>query len=394
MLKKLSWALCVALLMAIVPSAVLADYQDYPEYPDYTAELEIIPIFAVEPVMVSVRIEGLSETLFYDFGILTDAMTIHELFLALDVDLLYGISEDGLLWFSSIFGIEESVEDYLIWLLAINNELVIGDIDQIIFNDGDEIVVFLVNWQYGSYAFFTPSIVEKVAGETVELELNVFIFDEPPFPVAGALLEIVSDSPTDRMFRYTDENGRVELTFAQAGIYLVSASLYNEEGVNLISRPMALLLVGESEHPPLLTLDDLSDEDLEYFIEQLAYDVEQFGLPFEQLIHEHEFYVSGPEKGIWVDRYGGTIWFDGDFIMPELAVFTLDDDTVMLPFRQVIEDLLGGRVVWEADARRVTAEVRGQVVGFSLAGESMPIVVVNDRIYVPAEAIEEFFLRP
>ena len=282
MLKKLSWALCAALVMVLIPSAVLADdpdYEndlDYPAYegyedydlPDYD---ETEAVSDDEAITVSVRIESLTETLFYDSVTVSEAANVLELLLALDLD------------------------EYLVLELTINGEEVTGDLSQIAINDGDELHIFLVE---------------------------------------------------------------------------------------------------ESEEPPLLTLDDLTDEDLEYFMEQLAYDVEQFGVPFEQIFDEHEFYVTGPEKGIWVDRYGGTIWFDGDFIMPELAAFTLDDDTIMLPFRQVIEDLLGGMVVWDADARRVTAEVRGQVVGFSLAGSSIPVIIVNDRIYVPAEAIEEFFIRP
>jgi hypothetical protein len=105
-----------------------------------------------------------------------------------------------------------------------------------------------------------------------------------------------------------------------------------------------------------------------------------------------DHYVTGPQFGIFVDRYGGTLWFDGDFIMPELGAFPLDDDTVLVPFRDVVEGLLAGRVYWDVAGRHVTATVGGTVVGFSLDGASIPVVIINDRIYVPAEAIEEFFL--
>ena len=87
---------------------------------------------------------------------------------------------------------------------------------------------------------------------------------------------------------------------------------------------------------------------------------------------------------LWIDHYGGTIWLAGRYIMPEPGPF-IYEETVMVPFRAVVEGLLDGTVSYENAARSVNAEVNGRTVSFCLDDEM--VLVVWDTAFVPEEYI-------
>jgi len=311
--KKVAMALCLALVLALVPQGVYA---------------------AQAMALVSVRVEGAEETLFFDYGVvIAENTSVLELLLALDIGVEYNENDMGA-WLTEILGLEDDVEHS--WMYAVNNELPDVSVDAFMLQDGDELVVYFLNWQNASYAFFTPSIVEVLTNEAVELQLMTYEWGVGASPVAGALLSIVSDSPTDRMFRYTDEDGRVELSFMHPGRFYVSASLNGS-----ISRPMSLWLVGAAE----------------------------------------------PE--LWVDQYSRTVWYGANYIVPEV-IFSADETAaLMLPFREVVEHLLGGSVYWNGESRRVSAQFGDKNADFSI--EDAEVTVHNSRVFVPFEAFMDLF---
>jgi len=112
---------------------------------------------------------------------------------------------------------------------------------------------------------------------------------------------------------------------------------------------------------------------------------------------EMDFYnqneiIFEAEDRLWVDNYGGSIWFDGRYITPQLIPF-IQDDSSMIPFRAVVEELLNGTVDWDEAARKVTAEAYGQEINFFMESADILITIVNDRIFVPVEVIITFFLN-
>lgn len=265
MLKKLTWALVVALTMAIIPMGIFAEEP-------------------VETFVVSVQVDLDTEVLFFDANLEIGAdadMTVLDLLLFLEMEEMLGDEELSL-------------------QVIVNSTMSEVDLAEFVLEDGDYL---LVSFNSGT-----------VPTEDFE-DLTLDLFD------------ITTIEP--------------------------------------VEMPVAEPVAPAAPQPiPAYVFGDLMD-----------------------------YYVTGPVFGIFVDRYGGTLWFEGDFIMPELAAFPLDDDTVLVPFRDVVEGLLAGQVYWDIEGRHVTAQAGGVLVGFSLDGASIPVVVINDRIYVPAEAIEEFFLE-
>ena len=87
---------------------------------------------------------------------------------------------------------------------------------------------------------------------------------------------------------------------------------------------------------------------------------------------------------LWVDHYGGTIWLDSRYIMPQPGAFTCDDGTVMLPFRAVMEGLFCLDVTWEENSRIITVEENGQVI-YEVSLDEQCVVVVENRAYAPLD---------
>ena len=93
---------------------------------------------------------------------------------------------------------------------------------------------------------------------------------------------------------------------------------------------------------------------------------------------------------LWVDQYGGTIWYEGVYIVPEPGPF-IYGDTVMLPFRAVVEELFDGHVDWDHFSNKVTGSTSGQIATFHLNDKNLPVIVVQDRAFVPQKFIEQNF---
>jgi hypothetical protein len=174
------------------------------------------------------------------------------------------------------------------------------------------------------------------------LQLTGVHFADGEFPVAGAAIDISSDAPTDRMMRYTDEDGVISLVFNNPGLYEISASLYNEDGINTISRPYTRVMVGVSEHPPL----------------------------------------------IMVNIDAGTIHVYGALVETEQRPMVVNGVT-MVPFRAVAEEL-GAVVGWNEARREVTAVLYGVTAArFNLDEELEGVSLLNiaGRVYVPVSFI-------
>ena len=92
-----------------------------------------------------------------------------------------------------------------------------------------------------------------------------------------------------------------------------------------------------------------------------------------------------------MDIYGGTIWLEGEYITPTNHIF-VSEGVVMLPFREVVERLLGGQVSWDAATRTASAQVGSLQVQLALNTTNIPYTIVNDRIFIPAQHIENLFL--
>jgi len=349
MLKKFSLALCMALFAALIPAGAAA----YEEAVTLPADIDPIP-----QIMVSVRVEGLNETLFHDYGVIIyEGMTVLDTLLSLDIDVVYDVTDAGA-WISGISG--AMTDDVHAWMYAVNRELPTVSMDEFVLSDGGELVVSLLNWQYGSFAFFTPSIVEVLAGESTVLTLEALHYATGLSPAAGALLDIVSDSPTDRMFRYTDADGSIELSFPHAGRYYISASLYNDDGVNTLSRPLSLWLVG----PSALELETGQEITI------------STGTPLSPWPNAHVL--------------SNTVWYQGRYIEPALQIFTCDNGDVMVPFRAVVEELMGGIVEWDGGTSLIRAEFSGIEISFPIDYAGINIIVVNDRVFIPIDTFVDF----
>jgi ubiquinone biosynthesis protein UbiJ len=59
----------------------------------------------------------------------------------------------------------------------------------------------------------------------------------------------------------------------------------------------------------------------------------------------------------------------------------------MVPFRAVVESLLNGVVSWDTATRTVIATVNGHVVSFALDDLTIPVIVVENRAFVPISFI-------
>lgn len=123
-----------------------------------------------------------------------------------------------------------------------------------------------------------------------------------------------------------------------------------------------------------------AEEDHQYYPEQ------------DWITEMPDFPLDEDKDIIYVDIYGQSIWYDGRYITPFPALFIYEDST-MVPFRAVVEGLLSGNVSWNGTTRWVTAQVNNQEISFSIDNTDTSIIVVNDRIFVPVEAIVNFFLR-
>ena len=104
------------------------------------------------------------------------------------------------------------------------------------------------------------------------------------------------------------------------------------------------------------------------------------------------YYEPQVEDSLWVDSYGGSIWYGGRYITPQPASF-IQDGNPMVPFRAVVEALLDGTVDWNDATRWVTAQAYNQEVSFPIDDTAMLITVINDRIFIPVEVITNFFLQ-
>ena len=87
----------------------------------------------------------------------------------------------------------------------------------------------------------------------------------------------------------------------------------------------------------------------------------------------------------------GAIVFNDRHIVPQPGP-VLHQGVVMLPFRAVMEDLIGAEVQWHGETRTISAELEGRWLEFNLDGQAggIPVITVEGRSYVPMSVILDF----
>ena len=93
---------------------------------------------------------------------------------------------------------------------------------------------------------------------------------------------------------------------------------------------------------------------------------------------------------LWVDNYGGTIWYGSKYIMPKPRAYVSQNSTVMVPFRAIVEGLLDGLVTWDEPTRMVESIVNAKSVEFSVDDGFVHVIIVEDRTFVTLEYMMEF----
>ncbi len=298
---------------------------------------------------------------------------------------------------SGIMGVTDETGMYS-WMFAVNNAIPEVGMDAYELNDGDEVVFYFVSWEHADYAYFTPGYATISDKDSVTLNLSGVDFMEGEYPVEGAQLVIVSDSPTTRDLKYTDAEGNVELSFMNPGEYLISAVLTNDDGINTISHPYCLITVEgdasapESPEPELTTdsgLEGVDTQPEETPDVPLAI-VEPTGEPAEEPAEPIDFGAIEPmpmptapvtydEKNNTLNVYGADVNLSGVQVI-------FENNELYLPLRAVAE-ALGLVVTWDGAASVAIVQVPGADDIRLNAAEALAkgeIKFVGNHIYVPS----------
>jgi hypothetical protein len=240
------------------------------------------------------------------------------------------------------------------WMFAVNDELPEVSADLFELNDGDEIVFYCVDWQETVYSYFTPSGLTVEAGESFAITLMGADFMEGEFPVAGAMINVVSDNPVGilpMIAWFTDEEGVAEIFLPSPGNYFISAFKHTEDGVPMISKPLCLVTVLEK--------DEAGEE----------------AAPEEPV--SHSIIYSAKENRL--SYYDWSIWLDDD-VKP-----FYDEEILYFPVR-IIAEKLGAEVLWDAETYTATIKLGDFTFSFRTneTVDGHKVIVIDGKSFLPA----------
>ena len=284
-------------------------------------------------------------------------------------ELEYDTGEYGA-YIVSLFGIADDGANS--WMYSVNDEIPMVSSDQYELKNGDSVVFYYLSWQVGSYSYFDLSEASAEVGETVALTLNGVHFMEGLFPVAGAEVT-VNGEPAG----VTDESGKVELSFDEAGGYAVSATARDEDGLITISRPYCYVTIGEQA------------EGAEAEPEETDLDLEEADTAPEEALLEGETEAAetaeANETAIVISVDGDAMSIGGDAIESDVKPVGK-----LLPYRAAAE-ALGATVSWVRETRTVVTEYNGAAFEFCVDEpiDGVAPQIVDGRVLVPASFITD-----
>ncbi len=137
------------------------------------------------------------------------------------------------------------------WMYRVDNKNADAGAGDYKIKSGQEIVVYFVeDFMENTYSWFDKESINIGQGEEFELKLNGHSgFDETVevSEVEGATILVNGkEYKKDNQVIKTDSKGKVSLSFEDMGSYHISAKKENAKGINIISRPYAIVKVDKS----------------------------------------------------------------------------------------------------------------------------------------------------
>jgi hypothetical protein len=223
--------------------------------------------------------------------------------------------------------------------------------------------------------------------------------------VEGAELIIVSDSPTDRMLRYTDENGEIELSFNYPGEYIITARKGDDASV--ISRPFTkITVVGEAAAAAEFEAEAEESEADVYEAEAYeadedeadeadAYEADEYQPEADAIDYAAIEPMPMPVAPITFNPETRELYVMGQKLNIPDDLLPFFNDTygdIYIPFRAFCENI-GAGLEWHADTHMVTVTFAGETFNFFASDRvnGMPIININDRLFVPSAFIINSF---
>lgn len=139
------------------------------------------------------------------------------------------------------------------WCYRVNNTSpAVGSMNLYQLKDGDDIVLYLSDYDYSTgastaYSFFDKDSYETTIGETLHVTLKKEIgWDGTTGPASTETVSVENGTETVKTV-VTDENGTASLNFDTAGTYIIRSSNLSESGFPNTSRSYAVVTVKAKE---------------------------------------------------------------------------------------------------------------------------------------------------
>ena len=141
------------------------------------------------------------------------------------------------------------------------NDAMTGSVDAETVAAGDDLVAYVMKnnfYPYDDYAFFNKKTLSVKAGKSFTLNLNTIYFDSNYNQVTTGAPNVQVGTWNQKTGKFTalkgkttDKNGKVKLSFAKAGTYVVSANGTYEDAP--LSAPACVVTVTKNANPVTVT---------------------------------------------------------------------------------------------------------------------------------------------